>query len=287
MELNEYKINNCFISSPLDLGGVKLIQAGRYYCHPGAVIQTSLHSDFYELTVVTDGKGTVLTNGEAVEVGKHDVYVSFPFDRHGILSSETEPLKYDHLAFSIENKEYSDALKQIASEYYSPKLRIVSDPKIDYLAQRIVAEFGTKKYLYKEAVKNDIYNIAVYIVRAFNEKGSPELWGDSSEAEIFCNRIMNYIDTNVYDIENLQSLAAVTGYNYNYLSTLFKKTTSINLRDYFLSRKLEVADMLFKEGKLSVCRIAEKLGYSSGAALSKAYKKKYGRPPSSVKSVGL
>lgn len=90
---------------------------------------------------------------------------------------------------------------------------------------------------------------------------------------------MNYIDANVYDMENLSDLSAVTNYNYNYVSTLFGKTTGMSLRDYFVNKKLEVADALVKEGKLKVAQIAEKLHYSSGNSLSKAYKKKYGVSP--------
>ena len=283
MKLDGYKINNCFISSPLDLDGVKLVQVGRFFCNPDTVVPVGLHSDFYELTIVTEGKGVILTNGEKIPVGKNDVYVSFPFDRHGIISSKDEPLKYDHLAFSIEVENYKSALKAVATKYYSPDLRIIADPKINLLVQTIIGEFNIEKEFFKEVVKNAVLSVCAYIVRAFNEKATPESWNDAKESEILCNRIMNYIDINVYDIENLQSLSAVTGYNYNYISTLFKKTTGIKLRDYYYGRKLEVADMLIKEGKLPICRIAEKLGYSSGAALSKAYKQKYGFPPISVK----
>lgn len=65
---------------------------------------------------------------------------------------------------------------------------------------------------------------------------------------MFCNRRMNYIDANIYDIENLNCLTEITNYNYNYVSSLFKKTTALSLRDYYLDRKLETADLLIKEG---------------------------------------
>ena len=283
MELKGYQVNHCFITSPLDLGGVKLVQVGRFFCNPGTVVKVGLHSDFYELTVVTEGSGEIITNDERIAVGKNDVYVSFPFDRHGIVSSETDPLKYDFLSFSIELENYKSALKATATKYYSPDMRVISDPKINQLVQTITGELNVEKEFYKEAIKNAIESVAVYVIRAFDEKDMPDSWNNATEAEILANRIMNYIDTNVYEIENLQSLSAVTGYNYNYLSTLFKRTTGINLRDYYYGKKLEVADMLIREGKLPVCRIAEKLGYSSGAALSKAYKQKYGFSPKTVK----
>ncbi len=55
----------------------------------------------------------------------------------------------------------------------------------------------------------------------------------------------------------------------------------MTLRDYYINRKLEIADMLIKTGKLKINAIAEKLHYSTGNALTKAYTKKYGVPPKS------
>ena len=48
-------------------------------------------------------------------------------------------------------------------------------------------------------------------------------------------------------------------------------------------QKLEKAKELIFSGKYSLTEIAEKLGYSSIYAFSKAFKKQYGNPPSSFK----
>lgn len=50
-DFSAYKINNWFLEEPVDLGGVKIIQTGRYFCERGAVIPTALHEDFFEFTV--------------------------------------------------------------------------------------------------------------------------------------------------------------------------------------------------------------------------------------------
>ena len=128
---------------------------------------------------------------------------------------------------------------------------------------------------------NAVCNVIAYTVRDFNEKNAPSALENATQKEIFCNRIMNYIDTNIYDIENLGDLQKVTNYNYSYISALFSETTGMALRDYYINRKIEIADMLIKTGKLKINAIAEKLHYSTGNALTKAYTKKYGVPPKS------
>lgn len=278
-DLPQYKIDNLFIETPLDMGDVRLVQAGRLFLNSGAVVPMHRHTDFFELTVVTEGEGVTITNGCEVPIKKNDIYVSFPFDLHGIISSEEAPLKYDHLAFTVEAPRYRDALKRTVEKFYDPRLRVISDGRISYFLTCVISEFNKEKYFFREAVINAILSIIIYVVRDFDEKDVPDFFEHASEAEIFCNRLMNYIDANVYDMENLSDLSAVTNYNYNYVSTLFGKTTGMSLRDYFVNKKLEVADALVKEGKLKVAQIAEKLHYSSGNSLSKAYKKKYGVSP--------
>jgi len=277
--LSGYKINNWFLEEPIDLGGVKIIQTGRYFCEQGAIIPTALHEDFFEFTIVTEGSGVVFTNDKEIPVGKNDIYVSFPFDRHGIKSSETNPLKYDHIAFSVQSPVYREALRRITEKYYPPEFRVISDARIKYLVWCIIDEFNEKRTLFKEVLLNAVCSVIAYTVRDFNEKNAPVAMENVTQKEILCNKIMNYIDTNIYDIENLGDLCDVTNYNYSYISALFSETTGMTLRDYYVNRKLEIADMLIKAGKLKINAIAEKLHYSTGNALTKAYVKKYGISP--------
>ena len=88
-QLRGYKINNEFFNNPVDFGGIRLIRAGRYYCEPGAVVPYFSHDDFFELTIVNDGSGIILTNGKRIPVRQNEIYVSFPFDKHWRSSSKT------------------------------------------------------------------------------------------------------------------------------------------------------------------------------------------------------
>ena len=70
---------------------------------------------------------------------------------------------------------------------------------------------------------------------------------------------------------------------YDYLSSLFKKTTGRTLLDYYQSSRLRVARSLVKENNLKINEIAELLNYSSVYAFSKAYKNKYGICPTGLR----
>ena len=284
VELIGYKICNQYFDDPVDLGGIKLLQAGRYYCSPGTIVADHVHDGYYELTVVNGGSATVLTNDKYIPVKKNDIFVGFPGDLHGIVASVDDPIQYDHLAFIIDKKELGEPMRKIAIEHADPESRIIYDRRIHSLLIDIIGELANEQMYYKDCLLYTIYNIIICVIRKFGEKSQAAFSENASGNEKFCNRIMNYIDANIYDLENLNGLTQITNYNYNYLSSMFKKTTGSTLRDYFLNRKLETADVLVKEGKLKIYEIADKLHYSSADSFTKAYKKKFGASPRSNKN---
>lgn len=278
--LSNYKILNDFFEKPLDLhGGLNVIQTGRYYCRPGETIPAHYHNNYFELTVVTDGRGTIVTNDQTIEVQKNDVYVSFPHDKQQIDSSVDEPLKFDNVAFMWEKTPYRKQLKKILQCSYDANARIVRDQQINQLVAFLLNEFANKKDFYEDCIKNIILTIIVCTIRNFQQKETPPVETARPNAEMLCARIMNYVDVNVYEMEGLDDIQTVTNYNYCYVSTLFKKTTGITIREYVLNKKMEIAYFLVKENKLKICEIAEKLHYSDANAFSKAYKQKYGVSP--------
>lgn len=283
-QLKGYKINNEFFDNPVDLGGIILIQAGRYCCAAGTLVPEHFHDNYFELTVVNDGKGFVITNDEYIPVKQNDIYVSFPLDRHAIISDKEDPIQYDHLAFIVEKEGLRESMLEIAAEYSDPAARIISDRRINYFTYCLVSEFNKKQKFYKDAILYMFYNIVIYAIRKFKEKDISAFAENASESEKFCNCLMTYIDENIYEVSNLNDLIKLTNYNYNYISALFKKTTGTTLRDYYINRKLETANILVKEGKLKIYQIAEKLHYSTADAFTRAYKKKYGVSPKAGKN---
>lgn len=280
--LSNYKIVNNFYEKPLVLhGGPNVVQVGRYYCQPGEVITMHYHYNYFELSIITDGEGTVITNNQKIEVKKNDIYVSFPYDKHEMISSLDEPMKYDNVAFMWEETPYHQQLKNILRDFYAADLRIIHDQKINSFVSLLLNEFNTKQDFYEDNLKNIILTIIVYTIRNFQKKETPLPDVAKPDAERLCARIMNFIDANIYEMESLDDIKKVTNYNPCYISSLFKKTTGTTIREYVLNKKMEIAYFLLKEGKFKICEIAEKLHYSDGNALSKAYKQKYGVSPKS------
>ena len=275
-----YHLSKHYVYNPLPFGDVQLLQLGRRYCDATEVIAAHPHLNWFELTIVTSGSGTIITNGEETPVCSGDIYLSFPCDIHEIRADRGDKLEYDFFSFYPTDKELSKAFKTITLEYWDEKKRVFQNEKISALVEQAISEFIPNEKPDSKAVLTDIFHlILVYLIRNF--RGVQAGNANVSQAEILCFQVMNYIDTHVYSLKNLESLALKFNYNYGYLSGLFKRTTGKTIFEYYYHRKMETAKALLLERKKTVGEIAEMLGYNL-YSFSKAFKKKHGISPKAM-----
>ena len=135
-----YHIDNVFFANPLDYEDIYLLQIGRLYCKNTTVVDTHIHTDLFELTVVTDGAGTVTTNGIQTKVKNGDIYLSMPCDIHKIESDRENPLKYDFFAFKIKDNIFKEKLDRINGDYHSPDMRLFHDERVRRLGGSVRTE---------------------------------------------------------------------------------------------------------------------------------------------------
>jgi AraC-like DNA-binding protein len=276
-----YHFDKNFAFNPLDFGDFNLIQAGRRYLDEHAAVGDHTHLDWFELTVATKGSAKVYTDGEFCSISKGDIYLSFPGDIHDI-RTENEKLDYDYFSFYCKGgalqKAY-DGVWQYKRQYNS---RVFKDEKIQYLLTALIAEFALSDEFSSEVISNVCRQIIIYAAR--DTLKSVQVSTDVSDAKVLCQQLMNYLDTHIYTVKNLEELGDVFSYNYSYLSDLFKKTTATTLCEYFRNRKLETARLLILKKSKSITEISDLLGYSSPFTFSRAYKKRYGYPPAKTHS---
>ena len=278
----KYSVEKNMFESPMRFGDIVLYQIGRAYCDARTVVPRHTHLDFFEFTIVTDGRGTVITNGERVEVKSGDIYISFVGDFHEIISSAVEPLKYDFLALQTVDERMRYDLEYIISHFRSATERIIRNENISALTANAIAEINVESEYSDVILKSIFEQIFAYTVREFKRNTPIKYTKNAGEAEVLCYQIMHYIDTHIYTMKHLDELCEVTNYNYNYLSNLFKKETGDTLVSYFRNRRLEAARLLLLEDTMSVTRVASLLNYSSVYIFSRAFKEKYGIPPSVI-----
>lgn len=275
----EYHLSRNYFQNPLKFGNTYVSQIGRLFCTSKMVIDTHIHLDLFELTIVTDGKGVITTNNVSVPVEKGDIYLSLPCDSHKIVSDAEKPLKYDFFAFTCDDEYFKQDLEHIVQNYHSANTRIFHDERVRSLISNAIAELN-QAHIYSPQLLCSIFQqVIIYIIRGFQEI-TPEKYSDTvTHAEALCYRLMNYIDTHIYSLKNLEDLSEITDYSYGYLSALFKKTTSNTLSSYYQEKKLDAARLLILEKKYKITEIADMLNYASVYSFSKAFTNRYGVSP--------
>ena len=276
---NPYHLDKSYLSKPLSFGSFQLFQIGRLYCTEQTVVGKHAHINWFELTIVTDGKGIIYTNDVAIPVHRGDIYLSFPCDFHAISSDPNNPLKYDFFSFATEDDTLSEELELIMQSHMSADSRIIQDERIAALVSDAIAEMDDQKPYSVPLLTAIFTQIVIRMIRIFLYDTANTLRIGAIEPKALCYRLMNYIDTHIYTMTGLGELADLTNYNYSYLSSLFRKVTARTLNDYYRSRRLETARLLILENEWSISHIAELLHYSSIYTFSRSFKDEYGLSP--------
>lgn len=285
LEREQFHLDTSLFDKPISFGEFDLIQLGRKFCNSGSVIEKHIHYNWYEITVVTGGEGTIFSNNTPVNVKRGDAFLSFPCDTHEIISSVNNPLKYDYLSFWHHNNDIISDFEKISYEYFEAEKRLFNDGNISSLIANAIVEINSINEKYSNDILNSIFNqIIIYTVRNFQKATDFKKNYNPNNVQSFCYQLMNYIDTHIYSIKNLNELSSVTGYNYSYLSALFKKTTSNTLSKYYSDKRLELSKFMLLEENKTITEIAELLNYSSRFTFSKAFTNKYGISPANYRA---
>ena len=282
-EKYDYRISYDNLASPKIYGQTALFQLGRLYCNRHTKIPVHTQLNYVELTVATDGRATVFTNGDGVEIEAGDIYVSFAGDFHAISPDTREPLKYDFITFRIGEGELSRALEKIMADHHAASARVIRDRSVARLVSDAIREMSDPDEYSDRVMEALLFRMAVGVIRAFGSNCQKKISSEIGEEKMLCLRLMNYIDNHIYTLKSLNELTSITNYTYNYTSNLFKRVTGDTLVNYYRNRRLEAATLFLKSGEYSIGEVAEMLNYSSIYSFSLAYKKKYGYPPTSVK----
>ncbi len=281
---NRYHLDRSYVHDPIDYGNIQLFQIGRLYCLPTDLIAPHYHVNWFELTIITDGKGTITTNGTAIPVQKGDIYLSFPHDVHAIESDENAPLRYDFFSFQASDEEKSKLLAQIMRDYASAESRLFSDPLVGQTVNHAISEFIADNTYKNQLLSAYFETVLLLILRNF----SPSTQSlEQTDKRALCFAVMHYIDTHLLSLKYVSELTHVFPYSYHHLAKLFQKTTSQSLTDYYTKQRFELAKHLLTKSNLSVGEVSEKLNYATPYAFSKAFKNHTGIAPRAAKKQDL
>ena len=94
-----------------------------------------------------------------------------------------------------------------------------------------------------------------------------------------------YIDNHYAENIDLITVANEAGFNPAYFSSLFKKETGINFKEYLLNKRVETAKDLLISGNDTIMLISQKVGYRDVRYFSKIFTKTVGIKPNMYRKI--
>lgn len=98
------------------------------------------------------------------------------------------------------------------------------------------------------------------------------------------NRVMEYIQGHLGEHTDLKTLAGIANISPYHFHRIFKSTIGESLAEYVQRLRLEFVAEQLKLSEFSLGELAEKTGYSSEQALSRAFKRYFSLPPTVFKA---
>ena len=97
------------------------------------------------------------------------------------------------------------------------------------------------------------------------------------------SRAQRYIETHRQERVLVGDVIRELGTNRVTLGKKFQRHLDVGLQEYILSRRVEYASDLLREGGISVEKVAEICGFSSSSYFSRVFKKVVQRSPGSIR----
>ncbi len=240
-----------------------------------------------EIKYVLNGKINVMVETDVISASKGEIIFMNPYEIHSNVPAESDG-------------EY--ALLMIGLDYFSTvgisninlrrlmidtQLRIkrhIKNPEILEIIKNIIAENSSKKD-YSDILVSALMQQLFAIL--FREE--QDIKNNSS----IVNRTKNYktIEPAVIMLRDDynktfsgDTLAQACNLNREYFCRVFKKAMGKTPIEYQTECRIRIADLLLKQGNLSIKEISQSVGFEDVSYFSRVYKKIKGIPPSQKKS---
>lgn len=279
---SRYHFNNVFLNEALLCDRFYLYQIGERFCNDQEEIVP--HKQFCaEITYVISGKGTISTNGTRTSVAKHDCYLSFQGDIHGVHSDKDTALRYFFIGFNPADEKAEALLDEIRNGMVRENRSCVRLPELSTLFHSQLTELQGKQPYSSESIGLHLYRMLILVSRALHQSELEMHEYQTGDKSILAYKIMAYIDENFFSIKRLADMEAIFYFKYRYLEKCFISITGMTISDYYKDVRMRYAAKLLKE-ELSITDISERLNFSSIYSFSRAFSNFYGRSPSEFRN---
>lgn len=259
---------------------------GRYnYINTQARLPTHIHPNMIEICYLAKGSQEYFVGDNTFKIYGGDIFIAFPDEIHGTgdVPEEKGILYWMVLKRPEQEKDYLGLKYQDALELFSrllelPKRLFKGGSTCERVLLKIIhIYFHDEDTLTKMELNNLIISLLLHIIHAGEKSSSERAYSKR------ITKIIHHIDENIFDTMNLEVLADKCNLSLSRFKHLFKEETGIPPSEYIIRKKIEKAQKMIEEKKLTIKDIAYDLGFSSPAYFSTVFKQYNGYSPTIYK----
>lgn len=248
----------------------------------------------YEIIYLERGNLSLFYNGKTYECSAGDIILFCPGIEHGFTVKKggvSQPhIHFDvtylkdseRIPISFKNKhvmseqELSDIAPNVFEGYItSPIIKVENKDEFLSVFYRIVSTDGKESELTKKG-------LLIQLISAIVKYNCPEILVESEGVTVrLANQIKEHIDSGAGLKMSLDDFSSFFSYSKFHLEKLFKDEHGEGIVAYRNKKRMQTAKQLLKD--FPVTAVAEKTGYQSVYAFSRAYKTFYGTSPTKDK----
>jgi AraC-like DNA-binding protein len=240
----------------------------------------------------THGNAIIRCNSKEIAVSANDIVIINSKELHYIENTSDSLIVYVikiDLSFI-----YSNKLDSIQAQFLAPLSRnlilfenlVRNDEDILRCVNRIIYEYFTKELGFELAIKSQIYNLIVLLLRGYTKKiyDENEIESQLKILQRFKN-VISYMEKNFTEKINLNELSHMTGFSEGHFCRLFKQITGMTAIDYINNMRINKATELIKGSDLNITEVALQCGFSDSNYFSRIFKKHKKISPMQMKNL--
>ena len=264
-----------------NFGGILVYQIGEMRCVNGYSVPE--HSQWcHEISFVISGEGVFTTNHSSERLVEGDIHFSPKGAVHSIATTDSD-LRFGYIGFGFDGSVQDADIMQLKAFFEDTRGAFWG-----HGPEFFGSFFGTLEELHNESTYSRRM-VAAYLIQMLIttqrilSKFQRTTYFDNMENDAINRAVClacEYIEKHIYEKIVIRDVSSAIGYNYSYLSDVFKKDLGITISGYITEKKVQKAIELMKFENLSFTEVARKLNYGSAQSFNKVFKRITGYSPS-------
>ncbi len=233
------------------------------------IVNWHYHENSFEFSIPSNGTFSFVTPDKAYQFSAGDVFVSFPNEIHGTNQTPFPPGNLYWFQLDISNSDQflflcPEAARNLIQKLMSIPHHVIHTGNIKTL---LLIEKA-----FEAAYHKNIPQLAASYLLLFLHLIILSLEKDSSHISPGMQKVLDYIDANIFSDLSLEELADLAALSCSQFKKNFKNALGISPRNYINHKKIDCAKKLLLEGK-SVTDTAMYLHFNSSNYFSTVFKK--------------